>query len=242
MRDEHAGFALRDLSYGGVKLGAATALIDEDVLRILLLDAPTADRSLQLRYSAIARVVSGPPTGVTIEMKDGRRLVTTTDEPDALRSSVLAACRALPEVTRALRALGSRRRVAGTARLTGEREARFFLPFIAARRAAMDARSASGVIASFDPRHLGRDLDRLIEELASERGGDHPARRRAAEAELSDAADPLREALEGLVALSSTASADVDDLAAWRAWASGVQRLFEIADRTWVEIDAVMER
>ena len=59
---------------------------------------------------------------------------------------LLAACRALPEVTRALRALGSRRGAGGTRRNPGDREGRFFAPFISARRASMDARDARAVI------------------------------------------------------------------------------------------------
>src|SRR3954464_9122079 len=101
--------------FGGRKLGPGTALIDEDVLRVLLTGAPDREKALQIRYENIIGVALSDGS-VVVTCRDGRTLVVTTGEAAAFRQGVLAACRALPEVTRALRALGSRRGVNGTRR------------------------------------------------------------------------------------------------------------------------------
>src|SRR4051812_10344857 len=103
MREQGGSFALTMTMLGGRKMGPATALVDEDILRILLLDAPGADKAVQIRYDVIEG--AGMSDGsVVISCRDGRGLVATTADAVAFRQSVLAACRALPEVTRALRA------------------------------------------------------------------------------------------------------------------------------------------
>jgi hypothetical protein len=106
----------------------------------------------------------------------------------------------------------------------------------------MDAREARAVISAFDPRELGRSLTATITVFARERADGHPARQRALEAELSDGIEQLESALARLQELAAQASRDVDDLARWRAWASGVQEVFEAADRAWVAIEPTMER
>ena len=224
---------------GGRKLGAATALVDEDLLRVLLLDASDGEKAIQIRYDNIAGV--GMSDGaVVVACRDGRDLAARTAEAAALRQALLGACRALPEVTRALRALGSRRSAGGARRNPGDREARFFAPFITARRASMDARDARGVIWAFDPKELQRSLLATITVFAREIAAGHPARQRALEAELSDGVEHLEDALAGLEELAAQAVSDVDDLARWRAWANGVQRVFECADRAWVAIEPTM--
>src|SRR4051794_21081338 len=124
MREQGASFALDSAIFAGIKLGRGTALVDEDVLRVLLLDSPTGDKSLQLRYDLIVEV-AGSDDSVSIATRDGRRLVVSTADAPHFRTRLLSACRALPEVTRALRALGSRRGARGTRRNPTESEARF---------------------------------------------------------------------------------------------------------------------
>ena len=68
------------------------------------------------------------------------------------------------------------------------------------------------------------------------------ARLHALEAELGDATDQLTVALTDLEQAAALAISDVDDLARWRAWAAGVQRVFEAADRSWVTIEPVVSR
>jgi hypothetical protein len=241
VREQGGSFPLSTASLGGRKLGPATALVDEDVLRVLLLDAGSGEKAIQVRYDSIVGV--GLSDGsVVVTCRDGRSLVAATNDAASFRQSVLAACRALPEVTRALRALGSRRGAGGTRRNPGDREARFFGPFISARRASMDAREAKAVIAAFDSRELTRSLTATITIFAREIAAGHPARERALEAELSDGIEGLAASLEALRELAAAAARDVDDLARWRTWAAGVQQVFEAADRAWVAIEPTMER
>lgn len=239
MREQGGSFALTMAVIGGKKLGPGTALVDEDVLRVLLLDAGGGEKALQIRYETVLGV--GMSDGsVVVSCRDGRNLVATSTDAAAFRQAMLAACRALPEVTRALRALGSRRGAAGSRRDPGDREARFFAPFIAARRASMDARDARAVISAFDSKELARSLTATMTVFAREMAAGHPARQRAMEAELADGVERLDESLERLRELAAEAAADVDDLARWREWAAGVQRVFEAADRAWVSIEPAM--
>src|SRR4051812_6555142 len=185
MREHGASFALARASLGGRQLGPATALVDEDVLRLLLVDAGGGEKAIHIRYDGIVGVGLGDGS-VVVTCRDGRDLVAGTDDAPSFRQSLLAACRSLPEVTRALRALGSRRGLAGARRNPGDRETRFFSPLIAARRASMDARDARAVIAAFDPRELARSLKATITVFAREGAAGHAARQRALDAELSD--------------------------------------------------------
>jgi hypothetical protein len=240
-RDHGGSFAMAAASVGGVPLGPGTALVDEDVLRLLLLDSPTGEKALQFRYESIATVAMGDGS-VVVSLRDSRQLVATTNEAAALRAALLGACRALPEVTRALRAFGSRRSIGGRRLRSPDKEARFFAPLIAARRAAMDARDAASVIASFEARRLAAQLSATIAVFAAEQSGGHPARRRALEAELGDAVEPLSVALTALEELAIHGAVDVDDLGRWRSWATGVQSVFEAADRSWIVIEPIVSR
>jgi hypothetical protein len=241
MREPGGSFALAMATFGGRKLGPATALVDEDLLRVLLLDGPGGDKAVQIRYEGIMGV--GMSDGaVVVTCRDGRGLTARAADAAAFRQALLAACRALPEVTRALRALGSRRSPSGLRRNPGDREGRFFAPFISARRASMDARDPRSVIAAFDPKELARSLLATITVFAREGAAGRAARQRALEAELSDGIEQLEATLVKLQALAEHAAADVDDLGRWRAWAAGVQQVFEAADRAWVAIEPTMER
>src|SRR5258708_20384010 len=128
---------------------------------------------------------------VVISSRDGRERTASTKDATTFRLRVLAACRALPEVTRALRALGSRRGERGTRRNPTDKEARFFAPLIAARRASMDARDAGGVIAAFGAKRLAHDITATILDFAAERAAGHPPRRRSLEADPPDASAPF---------------------------------------------------
>lgn len=241
MREQGGSFSLSSAALGGKHLGPATALVDEDILRVLLVDAGGGEKAIQLRYDSVV-AVGIDDGGVIISCRDGRDFVGSTPDANEFRQSVLAACRSLPEVTRALRALGSRRGTGGTRRNPGDREGRFFAPFISARRASMDAREARAVISAFDPRELTRSLNATLTVFARERAAGHPARQRALEAELSDGIEQLESALGRLQELATQAARDVDDLGRWRAWAAGVQQVFEAADRAWVTIEPTIER
>lgn len=241
MRESGGSFPMTMVTLGGKRRGPGTALVDEDVLRMLLTESSDGEMALPIRYDTIVGV--GMSDGsVVISCRDGRSLVVTLPEAASFRQAVLAACRALPEVTRALRALGSRRGVAGTRRNPTDREGRYFAPFIRARRASMDARDAASVIRAFEPRELARAVAHTILMFASDLAAGHPARKRAMEAELDDAVQPLSDALDRLRDLATLASSDVDDLGRWRGWAMGVQQVFDAADKSWVAIEPIVSR
>jgi hypothetical protein len=240
-REHSASFPVSLIARGRSRLGAGTALVDEDVLRLLLLDSPSGEKVLQIKYESIAGV--GLTAGaVMISLRDGAALMLTSQQAPELRTRLLSACRALPEVTRALRALGSRRALRGTRRNPTDKERRFFAPLIAARRASMEARDAAAVVRSFDAERLIREITAVVLDFAAEGGGAHPARRRALEAELTDASEQLTVILRELVDAATRPLNDVDDLAAWREWAAAVQRTFEAADRAWAEIEPIVNR
>jgi hypothetical protein len=240
-RDHVSNFVLASVTLAGTLLGPGTALVDEDVLRVLLLDAPTGEKALQLHYDSIVGVAMSDGS-VVVSCRDGRQLVVSTKDASSFRLRMLAACRALPEVTRALRALGSRRGSRGTRRSPPDKEARFFAPMIAARRASMESRDAGGVIAAFGAKRLAQEVTATILDFAAVQAAGHPARRRALEAELGDASEQLTVALADLEQLAALAISDVDDLGRWRAWAAGVQHVFEAADRSWAAIEPIVSR
>src|SRR6185436_12583099 len=94
VREQGASFALAKATLGGRKLGPATALVDEDVLRVLLVDAGGGEKAIQLRYDSIVGVGLGDGS-VVVACRDGRDFVAATKEAATFRQSVLAACRAL---------------------------------------------------------------------------------------------------------------------------------------------------
>jgi len=146
----------------------------------------------------------------------------------------------LPEFTRALRALGSRRGRRGTRGAGAEEQALFFAPLVGARSRAAEAVDEGGIVAAFGPTPLAAAFRGTLEGFARERYPAYAPARRALEAELLDVAEPLFDALEALRAVPSRDAATVggETLSVWLA---EVQRLFECADRVWVLLDDVLE-
>ena len=143
----------------------------------------------------------------------------------------------LPELTLSLRSLGSARG-GGTARAE---QSHFFAPLLEARKRAAAASSPPEVIASFNVARLGTSLDETLRTLAAQRYPDRPPARRAFEAELVDAAQPLYAALRGLrdATPSSGSSITPDD---WQRWLGALRGTFEAADRAWRSIDVSLTR
>ncbi|MDQ3948878.1 MAG: hypothetical protein M3282_00895, partial [Gemmatimonadota bacterium] len=71
----------------------------------------------------------------------------------------------LPELTLALRTLGSRRRRRGH----GNEQERFFAPLLEARRAAARAADVEAAVTSFDAARLNTSFDKAIRALAADR-------------------------------------------------------------------------
>ncbi len=135
----------------------------------------------------------------------------------------------LPEFTRGLRVLGSRR--------GGDRDAqwRFFAPLLQARRRLEQETDFDRRLDAFDAAALAGRLSQVITALAAERCPDRAPDRRALEAQLTDAAAPVFTRLRALEATTARARAAPDDrgFVAWRAWVTHVMAVFVAADRSW---------
>lgn len=155
-----------------------------------------------------------------------------------VRDLLVRGCCTLPELTRALRSLGSRRSVA----TAGAAEAdRFFEPLLVARRRAFDAGDVAAALDAFAGAPLRASLERRAAEVAA---GRHPASRasarRALEARLCDELEPVIDALDQLDgAADGVRAADASGegpVAAWRAWVAQLRRVFERADESWARL------
>jgi len=203
----------------------AVRLID-DVLSIVV-----HDREYKARFDRIDEVVW---EASVLALHVGRDVVELTGHPglEPLSAQILRTAFALPEFTRTMRGLGSRR---GT---VGADHDRFFAGLLAARRAAEGFAEPESRLAAFDSQRLAQALTTLLGELAAERYPESGPDRRALEAELLEHAERLHAALQtlGEAADQVRASTSASRLAHWRHWTSSVQRLFEEADRCWFAI------
>ncbi|HEY8176449.1 MAG TPA: hypothetical protein VIF32_12190 [Gemmatimonadaceae bacterium] len=143
----------------------------------------------------------------------------------------------LPELTRALRALGSARRSGGPM------QTQFFLPLLDARRRAAVARSAAACVRAFDVADLNRALARAIERIVAGWPDKRPSVRRALHAEL---VERVREYVRALALLSERARAalaadEPSKLQAWRAWTVQLAATFDAADRSWMSLRSVVD-
>jgi hypothetical protein len=147
---------------------------------------------------------------------------------------VKRAC-AIPEFTRALRGLGSRH--AGP----GAEHDRFFRPLLEARRGAERAARADGARLAFDAASLRAAFNRRLREMAHERYPHDPPERRALEAEATDVAAPLYQAIISLdfAQRALDAAADIERIARWREWTGALQRVFAQADDVWLALRPV---
>jgi len=214
-----------------VDADGAVRLVDE-VVSILV-----QEREYSTRFDRIDGVVWEAPT---LSLYVGRDMLALTGHSSLqlLGAQMLKTALALPEFTRTMRSLGSRR---GT---VGPEHDRFFAGLLAARRAAEGFLEPESRLSAFDARRLSQGLTTLLGELASERYPDSGPDRRALEAELLDHAERMYAALEALgeAADEVRSSPAAARLARWRAWTLATQRLFEEADRCWMAVmPALME-
>lgn len=234
----HAATRVTSVRVGRTDLGEATVVVEDDAL--VLRTGNADEHGTRVRLSSIQTLAVDGET-LTIEVTDGPSLVLHCDEAKALHARVLASCRALPELTRALRGFGSQRRARGSRTSRGEEQHRFFAPLLEARREAEDAATPNAVLAAFDARRLRRSLDAALHAFSNARAPENAAARRALEAELSDASEPFTAALDALDAAAVDARGAVDDVRRWRAWSGRLLATFEAADRAWVAVDSALE-
>lgn len=158
-------------------------------------------------------------------------------EDDRLRDPNQVEYGELPELTRALRALGSARRGGGSL------QSQFFLPLLEARRRAAAARSAAACVRAFDPTDLGRALDRALDRIVAEWPDVRPSVRRALRAELVERVGGYGSALRHLSerAARVLAADESSRLDAWRDWTVQLAAVFDAADRSWMSLRPVVD-
>jgi hypothetical protein len=143
----------------------------------------------------------------------------------------------LPELTRALRALGSARRSLGSL------HSQFFHTLLDSRRRAEDGKNATARVRAFDTVELSRALDRSIDRIVAEWPDKRESVHRALRAELEERASPYSMALDLLAerAASALAADEQARLSAWRAWTRQLATVFAAADRSWMALRSVVE-
>lgn len=148
----------------------------------------------------------------------------------------------LPEVARAMRAFGGARGARAGRDEIGEARQRFFSPLMQARRRLEGEGPLEWLVAGFDTAVLAERIRSAVGAIATERHPASPPHRRALEARLLDACDPLLDALVGVDA-AARALLEGDDaqrFVRWRAWAERVRLLFANADRSWRVVAAIL--
>jgi hypothetical protein len=143
----------------------------------------------------------------------------------------------LPELTRALRALGSSRRSGGSL------QSQYFHPLLDARRRAADAKTAAGRVRAFDAHELRRALESSLQRIVSEWPDKREPIRRALRAELAERVHVYTRALGRLGERAAVALAADEEgqLAAWREWTVELAATFEAADRGWLALRTAVD-
>ena len=222
----------------GADLGRGTAMVDSDALTLVRRDAE--DRPMRVALSTIDAVMVNDDE-LALALHDGSTVRLAMASANRFAERLLAHCCTLPELTRTLRAFGSRRGQRAS-RLAGAAEQqRFFAPLVDARRQAVRAGSPFDAIDLFDAAAIGSAINATLSRFAAERYGESGPARRALEAELTDVAEPLHAALVVLGDAAVSARNANGDLRVWRAWCSALKITFEAADRVWLALDAALD-
>jgi len=225
---------------GGAEIRGGTIMLEEDAL-IIVLPVNAEERPVRVPFATIDRI-GVEEADVIVALIDGARIeVVAEGTAEDLCDHLLARCCALPELTRALRAFGSRRRQRDRRGGGAVEQQRFFAPLVDARRNAAKATIPHDVVAAFDAEALGKAFDETLQGFATTRFGDYPPARRALEAELVDLAEPLHDALRMLDEAGTVARGAPRDLHAYRDWYARLRDTFEAADRAWLALDAALD-
>jgi hypothetical protein len=218
---------------GAELAGMGTLMLVEDGLSV----APERGAPLAIRLTSVDGIASRAD-GVDLFLDSGDVLHLRGGEPGVVATAVARHAFALPEVTRSLRALGSRRSSPDAL------HDRYFAALLAARRRGEMLADPHDRARAFEAGALRGSLERLLLELAAERGPASPAGRRAMEAELHDCAATLLGRIDAL-ARAERALRDADDavrLARWRDWVSAMRLVFEEADACWPALRPLLDR
>ena len=233
-----ASIPLNAVRIGRTDVGAAVATIDDEAM-IIVISGDGHDRPLRIRFDVIESIHRAGDD-VELTLRDATRVILACANAAALQDQLIGSCRTVPELTRTLRAFGSRRGRQSARDSASTEQQRFFAPLIDARRNALGATPAES-IASFNGTALLAAYDETLRRFASERYVQPGPARRALEAELEDLAEPMFAALRLLGETGETAATNPDDLRVWRAWSAQLRATFEIADRVWLALDAALD-
>jgi hypothetical protein len=167
---------------------------------------------------------------VTLHVRGGARLhLSGTPRLAALVRELAARASALPELTRALRTMGSHRAHPGPA------HDRVFGPLLAARRRAERSADPMHRLGAFDAPTLRGALDEALAALAAERCRASPPDERALRAHLDELFEPLAASLDALGRATAAVreAAEGEQFARWRDWSGAASAVFADADRCW---------
>src|SRR5437660_4284219 len=99
--------SIESVRVGRKDLGDASVLVDSDLLTIVL--SSKGKRVSRIPLGSITSLTA-EPRQLTVRLIDGKALTLVGDNADGIRELVGRNCRAIPELTRGLRAMGSARR------------------------------------------------------------------------------------------------------------------------------------
>src|SRR4029079_10357529 len=99
-------------------------------------------------------------------LRDGTKVYFIANSTPPLRDEILVRCRAIPELTAALRAFGSRRGHRSVRVHATRDQQRFFAPLLDARRQAVAAKTPGAAMAAFEASALTTAFDTALRELA----------------------------------------------------------------------------
>lgn len=167
---------------------------------------------------------------LTLYLSSGGVLEVTGD--DGLRpfgAQLLDRACTMPELTRGLRALGSRRGTLGSAHDA------WFAPLLSARRSVEGITDPIGQLALMNAGRLAESMTKVIASLAAVRAPIDAPLQRAIEAGLEEHAAPLFTALARMAIAANALEASASDtlLLEWRRWVVTVREVFAAADESW---------
>jgi hypothetical protein len=230
--------AVTAVRIGRTNLGEGRVVLEEETISVLV--RSTVDEPVRMGFDSVESVAVKGREAVLV-LRDGTRVTFVSAGAAQFAGAVLSRCRALPELTRALRTFGSRRGTRSQRDSSPMDQRQFFAPLLEARRLAGSASAPDAAVAAFNGSALCEALTATLRQFAAARHTEEGPARRALEAELDEIVEPLIAAISSLTEAGNTAKDAVDDLKVWRTWAGQLRTTFEVADRVWVSLDAALD-
>lgn len=213
----------------GREIDAPAALeLDENAI---VIDWATAT-PWRLAFDGLEGVAAGA-TQLTLYLTSGDVLELHGDESlRQLTTQLLDRACTMPELTRGLRALGSRRGALGNSHDA------WFAPLLAARRSIAGVSDPLRQVALVDSANLAASMRKTIAQLAAIQAPTEAAAQRAIEAVLEEAAEPLFVAIARLeLAADALRGSALDTrLSDWRRWVEAFREVFVAADGGWRKV------